>query len=116
MCVYTLWQRSFCHLLEFISFLLHIKLIQIAPATDIHSDFKCDTCEATFDIADVKETKKIVSDAIKLADKTSPDDFETILDTYKDILPPNASAFLEIKYALLQLYGNPNGKCWLKEK
>lgn len=60
---------------------------------------------------DVKETKKVVTDAIKLADKTSPDDFETILDTYRDILPPTASTFLEIKYALLQLYGNASGKC-----
>ncbi|XP_063704577.1 SET domain-containing protein SmydA-8-like [Culicoides brevitarsis] len=84
------------------------KLVQIAPETDIESDFKCDTCEATFDIEDVKETKKTIQDAIKGADKSSPDDFEAILEMYKNTFPPNASAFLEIKYALLQLYGNPN--------
>uniref|UniRef100_A0A336KXB9 CSON001018 protein n=1 Tax=Culicoides sonorensis TaxID=179676 RepID=A0A336KXB9_CULSO len=83
------------------------KLIPI-DVTDIESDFKCESCDAVFDLNDVKETKKIVLDAIKLANKTSPNDFETILETYKDIQPPNASIFLEIKYALLQLYGNPN--------
>lgn len=88
-------------------------MIQTDPATDFDSDFKCEECETEFTIEDVQSTKKIVSDAIKLADKTSPDDFELILDKYKDILPPNASSFLEIKYALLQLYGNPTGKCLL---
>lgn len=79
---------------------------------DINSDFKCENCNVEYHADDVENTKQTIINAIRSANISTPHDFESMLKNpeYKKSMPITCSALLEVKYALIQLYGDPKCK------
>lgn len=72
--------------------------------SNITSDFECLSCREIYSENDIKERKEQLSHAIKMANKSSPEELENLLKEFKNVVHSTSSAVLEIKYALIQLY------------
>lgn len=69
----------------------------------------CVGCEHRIPARQIALGNKTLQDEIEALDKKSPREFEKFLLRYKDTLHAQNTHVVQVKYALVQLYGNVAG-------
>lgn len=84
------------------------KMISTNPF-DPNAMWTCEKCDHTIDGKQIVWGNESIRKEILNMDKSQPKYLEEFLIKYKDLLHPTNYHVLEIKYALIQLYGNIDG-------
>lgn len=83
------------------------KLVQV-DATQTQSDYQCDKCDEVLCDRELVEMREAFADKIKETQRT-PVEFQYLLSTSNRIGHSTCAEFLDIKYAMIQMYGD--AKC-----
>lgn len=84
------------------------KLVQV-DATQLQSDYRCEKCDELLLDREVFEMREALSDCIKETNKTAAD-FHYVMATNNRVGHRTCAEFLDLKYAMIQLYGDPLSK------
>lgn len=84
------------------------RLVQL-DTTEIQSEYKCDKCDEEYCDREVVELREMFADKIKETPRTVAD-FHYLLAMSKRLGHNTCAEILEIKYALVQLYGDGKRK------
>lgn len=76
---------------------------------DKTSDWYCPQCENIMSAEKLEAYNQMLIKEINSIDKRSPTGFEEFIEKYKTDLHSTNTHILQVKYALIQLYGNVTG-------
>lgn len=84
------------------------KILSTEPLNNA-ADWKCQICSHIIKAKQIISGNNTISKEIEQINKSSPRGFEEFLLKYRDTLHDKNTHVLQVKYALVQLYGNVNG-------
>lgn len=84
------------------------KMVSTAPL-DRAAPWECASCKHRIQAKQIVVGNKSLSDELDRLNKKSPMEFERFLDRYRDTLHARNTHAVQVKYALVQLYGNVAG-------
>ncbi|GAB0093570.1 SET domain-containing protein [Sergentomyia squamirostris] len=84
------------------------KMIPMNPF-EVAAPWKCSTCENSIPALQVINGNRAMLKEISELDQTNPKEFEAFILKYRDTLHGTNTHMLQVKYALIQLYGNIPG-------